>query len=261
MIQIGPRSLKNYLPQKLGGLAVKGHSQLNAEAQYIHANVARNCAMGYQEVVPHDEQPTEILLLAGGPSLARMEGDIRSLNAEGMPIVTVNGTYNWCLQRGLRPGAQIILDSRTFNQRFVEPAIPGCKYLLASQCAANVMDAVPRDKLWMWHGEHGQYIVPGGSTVILRAIPLLIMLGFRNIHIYGFDSCLDGDEHHAYEQAENANQMAVKVHYHERIFNCHGWMVTQAQEFCDMQRMLPDNINLAVYGDGLIAHIIRSCAH
>src|SRR5207244_2923484 len=45
--------------------------------------------------------------------------------------------------------------------------------------------------------------VPGGSTVLLRAIPLLRTLGYAKFHIYGADSCLESAGlneyvHHAY---------------------------------------------------------------
>jgi hypothetical protein len=262
VITISRNTIPNVLPPKMGGRGVKSMAELNTAEKQIWANVQRNSMLGLNEVVPHEQQDTEIMLLAGGPSLVRFESDIKGLRAEGMPLVTTNGTYNWCLERGIHPGAQIILDARAFNKRFVTPVIDGCKYLLSSQCDASVIDAVPRDQVWLWHGETGQYIVPGGGTVMLRAIPLLVMLGFRKIHIYGFDSCLGGeDEHHAYTQPENDKQMIVKTAFRGRAFRCHGWMVSQAQEFCDMQAMLPDDVHLAVYGDGLIAHIIKSCAN
>ena len=124
----------------------------------------------------------------------------------------------------------------------------------------------------MWHataGENHKDILdaygdwlgtPGGSTVTLRAIALLRQLGFRKIHIYGFDSCLKESEHHAYAQAENDMEAVVPVELDGRAFRCHPWMASQAQEFIDMTRMFGDSIELAVHGDGLIAHIIKTGA-
>jgi hypothetical protein len=44
-----------------------------------------------------------------------------------------------------------------------------------------------------------------------------------------------------------------------KIFNCHPWMVSQAQEFIDLIRMIGDEIELEVYG-GLLHHILESGA-
>ena len=80
------------------------------------------------------------------------------------------------------------------------------------------------------------YTVPGGSTVLLRAIPLFRMLGFKRFHIFGCDSCLEENKHHAYEQLENDDELIIPVNVSGKIFNCHPWMVSQAQEFIDLIR-------------------------
>ena len=117
-----------------------------------------------------------------------------------------------------------------------------------------------------WAEETGEdrtvYPVFGGSTVMLRAIPLLMMLGIRKIHIYGFDSCLLDDRHHAYAQAENDGAPVMDVLVGGKTFKCHPWMAVQAQEFIELvKHMLPEDAELAVYGDGLIAHILNTGAH
>ena len=91
-----------------------------------------------------------------------------------------------------------------------------------------------------------------------RSIPMLIMLGYNKMHIYGFDSCLREGKHHAYEQEENDKKQAINIVCAERQFKCQIWMWVQAQEFMDMQKMIAEHCELAVYGDGLIAHIIES---
>ena len=83
------------------------------------------------------------------------------------------------------------------------------------------------------------------------------------MEIYGFDSCLaDDGSHHAYAQPENdAEKSIVKVTCGGRVFRCTPWMASQAQEFIDqMQKLLVDEVELAVYGDGLIANILKTAA-
>lgn len=247
-------------PQLMTGADIKKLGVVNTDLDIIKANIAENSRLGLKEVVPYYEQPGEIMLLCGGPSLDYFEDDIRGNRGNGMPLVTVNGAYNWCLERDIKPGAQIILDARSFNRRFTEPHIETCKYLVASQCHPELVRSLPFDQTWMWHIEDVPYPVYGGCTVMLRAIPLLIMLGWRKQHIYGFDSCLMDGKHHAYEQKENDSQLVVEASFGGRTFQCHGWMVSQIQEFQELQALISEVCELAVYGDGAIAHLLKTCA-
>lgn len=247
------------------------HGEINTGEEQIRANVRANLAAGWQQVHPHDTNDTEVMLVAGGPSLASQLDQIRELRAKGAKLVTVNGTYNWALENGLHPSAQIIVDARPFNARFTKPVHPTCKYLIASQCDPQVLEGLPKDRTYLWHTgtqsiedilkEHQPWWpIPGGSTVILRAIPLLRMLGFKRFHLFGFDSCLTDDLHHAYAQPENDQELVIPITCGERVFRCHAWMVSQAQQFQDLVRFLGDEFEACVYGDGLIAHLLETGA-
>ncbi len=253
---------------------------LNVEDEQVAANIRANLRLGLQEVGPHDAQDTEIMLLCGGPSLADFADEIVSRNRAGMPAVTVNGAYNWLIGHGGRPGAQVIVDAREFNRRFTDPPVLGCKYLVSSQCDPALVASLPRGQTYLWHGlgdavesivrgyateagaDREWYPVPGGTTVTLRALPLLAMLGFRRIHVYGFDSCIRGDTHHAYSQPENDGVDAIEVVVGGRTFRAHGWMLKQAEEFQMVMRnlLVPAGVELAIHGDGLIAAILEAAA-
>ena len=254
--------------------------KLNTSEEVAKANIKANLDLGLQEVCPHEEQPdVELMLLAGGPSLGKFADDIYQKAAAGMHAITVNGSYKWAIDHNILPAAQIILDARSFNRRFVDPVLDNCKYLLCSQCDNELVASLPKDQVWLWHSgaskvardaidewseEHQTnrkwWPVYGGSTVILRAIPLLRMLGFNKLHVYGFDSCLLDDEHHAYPQTENDSKNVIDVAVGGKKFKCHTWMLAQANEFMDLTRAMADVCELEVYGDGLIAHIIRTAA-
>ena len=248
---------------------------LNVEEEAVRANVRHNIAQGWEQVHPHPTNDVECMIVGGGPSLAAFEAEIKQKRAEGVKLITLNGAYNWALEHGLTPSAQIIVDARAFNARFTRPVVDGCKYLIASQCDPGVLEGLPKDRTLLFHTMSGliadlldaQYggewhAVPGGSTVLLRAIPLLRMLGFKRFHLYGTDSCLTDGAHHAYAQPENDKGMVLPVTTNPggRIFYCHGWMISQAQEMLDLIRILGDEIELAIYGDGLLAYLLRTGA-
>jgi hypothetical protein len=221
--------------------------------------VRHNIAQGWQQVSPHATNDVEVMILGGGPSMAAFEDDIRQKRAEGVKLVTLNGAYNWAIEHGLTPSAQVIVDARPFNARFTKPVVDGCKYLIASQCDPAVLEGLPPDRTYIWHTTtemikdvlDAQYEVwwgvPGGSTVLLRAIPLLRMLGFKKYFLYGADSCLLSDgSHHAYSQNENDSDYVLNVVVNPggRIFQCHPWMCAQGAEFISLVKFLGEEIEL-----------------
>ena len=234
--------------------------------------------MGLKEAHPFEQNDIEVMVLAGGPSLSDFEDEIRANRDAGMPLITTNGAYNWCVERGIKPSMQVVVDGREYNKRFVQPHVDGCHYFLASQCHPEIIKAAPKDQVYLWHAgmspavketveEHAKdaghktwFPVMGGSTVMLRTIPMLIMLGYHRMHIYGFDSCVMGDKHHAYSQPENDNKTVINVRLKGEEFKCQMWMWVQAQEFIDIQKMIAEHCELAVYGDGLIATIIKTAS-
>jgi SAM-dependent methyltransferase len=246
---------------------------LNIGEDRIRENVKANIAAGWQQVQPHVTNDFEAMILAGGPSLAEHADTIKAMRASGIKLITLNGAYNWAVEQGLQPSAQIIVDARPFNARFTKPVVPGCKYLIASQCDPSVLEGLPKELTYLWHTTAANvkeeldaaypvwWLVPGGSTVMLRAIPLMRMLGYKQFHLFGFDSCLgSGGAHHAYSQPENDSEVVIPVTVGGRTFRCHAWQVAQAQEFMDLVKYLGDEIELEVYGDGLINHIVQTGA-
>jgi hypothetical protein len=100
----------------------------------------------------------------------------------------------------------------------------------------------------------------GGSTVMLRALPLMRALGYHKFHVYGFDSCLRAGEHHAYSQAENDNAKRLELTVGGQSFVCTPWMWSQAHEFVELIRAMGELFDMEVYGDGLIRHILQTGA-
>jgi len=252
--------------------AIVDHGVLNTEEERIRANVRHNCAQGWLQCQPHEENDLECMILGGGPSMATFEDEIKRYRADGVKLLTLNGAYNWAVHHGLTPSAQIIVDARPFNARFTKPVVDDCKYLIASQCDPSVFEGLPKDRTFIWHTSAemihdillaayplGYRAIPGGSTVLLRAIPLMRMLGYRRFILYGCDSCLTQDQHHVYEQKENDSEVVLPVIVHPggRVFGCHTWMISQAREFLDLIRYLGDVIELDVRGDGLLSHILQ----
>jgi len=246
----------------------------NVSKEVMDAQVRANILDGWQQVSPHQKQDREVVFLCGGPSMNDWVEGIKALRAEGAALVTCNGAYQWALDHGMEPSAQIVIDAREFNARFTKPVTPYTKYLIASQCHPKTYEGLPHDRTYQWHSgisEENEALVralndghffpiPGGSTVVLRAIPLLRLLGFAKLHLFGFDSCVRADAHHAYAQPENDKDVTTTIDCGGKLFTCTAWQAVQASEFRDIVKLLGDEMEMAVYGDGLIAQMISTAA-
>lgn len=257
-----------YVTAWQGGAELVKVGVLNHAIEACAENVRTNTAAGWQQVMPHETNDIDVMILGGGPSLDQHEQKIRELRADGVKLIALNGAYQWCLDRGITPSAQVIVDARPLNARFTRNVVDGCKYLIASQCDPAVLEGLPRDRTYLWHTSAEDFKeildaaypvwfgIPGGSTVLLRAIPLMRMLGYRKFHLFGCDSCVVSDKHHAYQQPENDGVPVFDVIVGGRTFKCHPWMATQAQEFVDLIKVFGDEIEIEVHGDGLLRHIL-----
>jgi SAM-dependent methyltransferase len=258
--------------------------KVNIPKEQSHEHMRENAKLGLKNVMPYQPQDTEVMMVCGGPSTLEFKDEIIEKREAGMPLITMNGTYKLMLDWGLKPSMFTMIDGREFNERFIYD-VPGmtddCQYFISSHCHPKVFEKVPHERTYMWSvslskedieiakEEYGEMYkdwvpCPGGSTVALRTLCLLRMLGFSKIHVYGMDSCNFG-EHHAYDQPENDGKQEFEIlicpgSEHEKAFNCHGWQVYQAREFMQMIPRALADCDLIVYGDGMISYILNTMA-
>lgn len=236
----------------------------------MRSNVKRHLPQMMQ-VPPHEGK---LMILCGGPSLNDFVSTIKR-KRKTHHVLVCNNVHEWALDHRIAPSACIILDARPHNVRFLERPQETCHYFLCSQVHPSLFDVLEGYKVTIWHAgapsktekrildDHYAFRwgpVMGGTSVGLRAIGLGVMLGYRQITIYGLDSCFRGGEHHAYPQQEDDVRHAFRVKLGRKTFHCSPWMMTQADEFIRMAGMLPDGLKLSVEGDGLIAEMVRKQA-
>lgn len=268
----------------------------NVDNATLLAQISRNIRRGLPQLQPHPANTDTALLVCGGPSLAHTARELVEEVWNGRKIVAVNGAYQWCVDRNLKPSAAIMLDARRFNARFFQAPVPGCKYLLASQCHPDAFDLLRDRTVMVWHAigsgseeeikllddyyfqentdnwpaerrrpRRHYHPITLGTTVGVRAISLLRMLGFQRIDIFGLDSCWMDGSHHGYGQSENNSDQQIDVWLRPDAgtahkFVCSPWHVKQAEDFKALIRERGDMFHLSVRGDGLIATMMRTGA-
>ena len=276
-----PETLKviDYVDPKVAYHMANG--AMNTESDQILANIASAIRRGHPQMRTGPPRPEKVCLVGSGPSLHDTLDELRHLVWEGAILVTLNGAYHWCIEHGLRPNTQIVMDARPSNARFVEPAVPHCRYVLASQCAPEVFEAVQgRPDVWIFHavvkqeGPTSQLLddyyvsnwigVGGGTTVATRAINLLRIAGYLRYELFGIDCCWQGDSHHAMPQPENANDRRVTLAIDlidqpetKRVFTLSPWHLKQFEDFLTIMKVSGHLFQLRPHGDGLLAYAIQ----
>lgn len=269
-------------PEKTVKIELATDGGCNTPDDVIIEQVRENITRGLPQVFPHQPNPFTAILVCGGPSLAETEKELVKAVWEGGKIVAVNGAYQWCIERNLKPSAAVMLDARDFNSRFIAEPVDGCKYILASQCHAKTFELCEGREAVIWHacsaGEpelqllkqyyfDAVYPVTLGTTVGIRAISLMRMLGFHSFEIFGLDSCWLDNRHHGYDQAENNKDGNIPVWLRPegrddkaQRFICAPWHVKQCEDFQNLIRERGDLFRLNVHGRGLIAAVMRTGA-
>lgn len=269
-------------PEKAKEIEFKGG--INTPEPVILEQVATNIRRGLRQAMPYSPNEQTAVIVGGGPSLNIPEVmmDLKVAVATGGKVVALNGAYQWCIDHDIKPSCMVMLDAREFNARFVETPVERCHYMLAAQCHPRAFDICQDRTVTIWHGLSGGeaeqalldeyyfkrwYPVTLGTTVAMRAISLLRMLGFMKIEMFGVDSCWLDETHHAYDQPENAKDRKMSVWLRPRDrddkaqrFICSPWQAKQAEDFLELTKERGDSFELNVHGPGLIATMIRTGA-
>lgn len=198
------------------------------------------------------------LICAGGPSLKRELSSVRAHKQFGGDLFALSGAGKYLQSQGIEPDGHVILDSEPSCVDFVPTGNSLCLY--ASQCDPAVLDAAG-DRLALWNAYMDDMLeiepdarapyVGGGSTIGTRAISLAFVLGYRKIHVYGLDSCYEGNSAHAYAQADYASHVTAVCE--GKTYKTSPQLYAQAKEFREMvPALLELGAEIYVHGQGLL---------
>jgi len=261
--------------------------RVNVDDDVLLANVAYAIRQGFPQVRPTVPTNERVLLVGGGPSLLGTLEELRDLHFQGAKICALNGAATFLVEHNLRPSMQIIVDARPENSRFLEPAIPQCRYIIASQCAPSVWEALKdREHVWIWHacGQGDEKLktlldeyylkcwteISGGTTSAMRALVVLRTLGFVQFDLFGIDSCWSAKDgqHHAYAQPENDRDRHLPVRlspeedpHGGREFWVAPWHLKQFEDFLHVLKQGGQEFGLInIHGNGMLAYAMEALA-
>lgn len=249
-------------------------ARVNVEKETIWDNVRANIASG----VPWLDRALgtgSIAIVGGGPSLHNYLDEIGA--CADRPIMALNAAHDFLIERDIIPRYQVMLDARPENVEFVANPRDGVTYLVASQCDPAVFEALAGRDVRMWHASAGGTVsdvlrhsaharaagshieIGGGCTVGLRALYLAYAAGYTDLHLYGYDSCKSGADHHAYAQELNDNDEEITVEVDGEFWATTATMAKQAYQFQSHAVTLSRaGVEITVHGGGLLNTVARS---
>jgi len=228
---------------------------------------------------PHDK---EICIVGSGPSVKTQIKKIKSLKKKGCMILAIKGAHDFLIKNNILPDAAVAVDPQPHIVKCFRKKLPKEKpkrpaYLIASQCCPEVFDYLEDQHVIVWHllanssAEllKGKLQIGGGSTSGSRGIVLGWMMGFRKFHLFGFDSCLQGEgenklrkitgERWGGKRKDGKVEKILELVCEGKTYYADPAMAAQATEIQDVIRMLEGSMFKA-YGKGLIQTIFKTNA-
>lgn len=239
----------------------------NTDDSELFENVKVNSRFCKKWIAQVPEHEGHAVIVGGGPSVADHLDMIRKRHSLGQKIFALNGAAKFLNKNNIVPEYQVILDARPGNIDLLGKAD---EYLIASQCHPSLFEFDAASNITTWHpaidgiNAHlpeydGDYaMIGGGTTVGLSAMCLAYVMGYRKLHLFGYDCSHRNAMGHAYKQAMNDNDVLCKVTLNGKVFTSSLAMARQAELFPQVSDNL---INLGciitVDGDGLIKEVVN----
>jgi hypothetical protein len=240
----------------------------NTSDEDLERNIRANSARADLEWL--NEQPAHArraVIVGGGPSVEGFIEDIRAMQANGATVFAINAASRWLRTHGVIPDYQVMSDAKEETASLIDPEAKA--HLLASQVNAKTMEAVAKPILWhsgigdiekFFPEERvrrgGYSLVGGGAATGNSALCVAYVMGYRDLHAFGFDSSHRGEASHAYDQPMNRFIPTVDVEWAGKTYTSSVAMKAQAEKFqMTAQALKQQGCTICVYGDGLLQHM------
>ncbi len=224
-------------------------------------------------------------IVGGGPSIRYTVNELRSFHT----VIAAGSSHDWLVQHGIRPTYTLVLDPDRASANYLKHPDPRCNYLIASCCDPAVFDALDGYSVTRWHaaGHDADWfvkawidagfqeqdtvmkpIIGGGATCSLRCISIAMLFGYRNLHFFGCDSCLEQNsgDHHAYDFVDPVNEhlgdvVEVRIgtpsNSNGRLFRMAKYMLAQLWGFRELMDSHGKAFDVTIHGDGALLEFVR----
>lgn len=247
----------------------------NVTNETILSNISNNAARPLETV-----EFKKVCVCGSGPSLSYSLEKIKKRIEMGFKIAAVNGSYKWLVSKGIIPDYFFMVDAREdLNLSFLSNLQKDTVHIIASQCHPQIFEALKGYKVQLWQVDNYEgagdlirklspkaTILGGASNVGQSCLNALFVMGFRIIHLFGFDGPVRSDEpletkpaQHAFDQPQNAGEELREWFFEGERFIGTGTNAHDALMFVDRYKTFKKlGLDIQVFGDNLLQKMARS---
>lgn len=270
---------------RLGGVTTSTATPSEESMENVRLNIDRSLPWFHEKypVKEDDRIPGKrIAIVGGGPSIKDTVFELIDFTT----IIACGSVHDWLQANSPRvPTYCAVCDPDPVMANYLMAPDHGTQYLISSHANKTVFDALEGHDVTMWHcwpigaGDQdareflqektpGWVAVGGGCTVGLRSLTLALMMGFSELHFFGFDSCMgiSDDEHHAYPFTDPTKEFLGDI-YNLRIgmgtgvndrpqpreYRVAGYQLAQAEHYKQMLQAFGHLFKAVFHGPGLLA--------
>lgn len=235
-------------------------TECNVDDKKILQNVLENSRRCKRWLKSLPENDRQLVICGSGASISGQIATISKLQDDGAVVWALNNAAGWLLVNGITPDAQVIMDAQPVTLNCLRPEITS---YLASQVDPSLFGVA--QNAYLWHTTLGNVMVDEqegfpqhcddycmvGSAVSVgnTAMVLGYTQGFRDIHLFGYDS----SNSHVAPQPWNDGEPMTIVGFNGKEYVCSLTMSLQAKTFMGRARALEAaGCKISVYGEGLL---------
>lgn len=213
------------------------------------------------------------VIVCGGPSVENYENKIKELKSEGAIVYAIERMYQWCLDRGIIPDYVIAMDASDDVIESFDRTHPDVTHILMCQCKPEIF------RLLQDHGRKlfyflvpqrgvdiGKYcrelkiesmsMINAVGSVSLGALSVAMMLGARNIHMFGFDCHITNKNYASGITGIGAIKDVVEVELNGKLFKTTAGYLAFMQHFFNLYSIGKDTgllKSVCLYGDSMVS--------
>lgn len=249
----------------------------NTDPKTIRRQLLTNIKCGFPVLSSEhgkDVKNRPIAIVCGGPSLNDRWQELKDFDGS---IMACNGSYRYLMDRGIVPDYFMLLDCRDENLTFINKMDRTTIHYVAAQASPKVFDRLktygakvymyltnlPDLKSMIGDKLGSNYYVIGGTvgTVGIKSMALAHALGYRDMHLFGYDSSYLDDDHHAYSQPLNDNATTIEVFVDGRKYITSPTLANQAEQFPAWAKslVLHAGCKIELHCHGLLPDFMNHC--
>ena len=263
---------------------------------YIRNNIITNTKSISNWIAKCKAIPNQAILVSGGPYLNIKDLKQTIKDNPTSKILCVKHSYPTLLKNNIKPWGCVVLDPRPITGESTHGIIrtelfktidPTTKFFVASMTDPSVVEFIRKktDKIYGWHAfteslreekernagvknnqvkivkelglPEGATLIVGGTCAAMRSIGILHTLGFRHVHLFGFDCCMEEPSDEQKKETTGADDEKpqpkyFKVSVNNKSFWTTGELLAMAQ---DCERTFGDlsmGMNFNFYGENTL---------